>query len=178
MSRRSSEPNKITSRAARLVVAYPIAAGVPYLHFLVDHTVSSSPLGRDAARRPRPSTRAPRGIFCCRRASALCNDWPVVAALLLVLSLVVTKVRNSAATGPPAWLWLNRASCSRRELCCTAGRRFRHGHLKETKGLLEKTPNTFEHPQEVYRCDYFNQHQEWPSGSQIERVPFSRLRAA
>jgi hypothetical protein len=29
-----------------------------------------------------------------------------------------------------------------------------------------------------FACDSVNQHQEWPSGSQIERVPFSRLRAA
>jgi hypothetical protein len=66
-----------------------------------------------------------------------------------------------------------------RELCCTASRKFRHGHLKEKKGLLEKAvPHTIEHPQEVYRCNYFNQRQEWPSGSQIEMVPFSRLRAA
>ena len=40
--------------------------------------------------------------------------WALVAASLLVLSLVVTKVRNSAATGPPALLCLNRASYSKR----------------------------------------------------------------
>ena len=42
----------------------------PYLHFLVYHSVRSSLLGRGAVRRPRPSTRAPRGIFCCKPASA------------------------------------------------------------------------------------------------------------
>jgi hypothetical protein len=48
-----------------------------------------------------------------------------------------------------------------RELCCTASRKFRHGHLKEKKGLLEKAvSHTIEHPQEVYRCNYFNQRQE------------------
>jgi hypothetical protein len=29
-----------------------------------------------------------------------------------------------------------------------------------------------------FACDSVNQHQEWPSGSQIARVRFSRLRAA
>ena len=41
----------------------------PYLYFLVYHTVRRSLLGRDAVRRPRPSTRAPREIFCCKPAS-------------------------------------------------------------------------------------------------------------
>jgi hypothetical protein len=41
------------------------------------------------------------GFFAADERRRVCNDWPVVAALLLVLSLVATKVRNSAATGLP-----------------------------------------------------------------------------
>ena len=42
----------------------------PYLHFLVHRLVRSSLLGMGAVLRPRPSTRAPRGTFCCKQVSA------------------------------------------------------------------------------------------------------------
>jgi RNA polymerase sigma factor (sigma-70 family) len=42
----------------------------PYLRFLVYPSTPSSLLGKDAVRRPRQSTRARRGIFCCKPVSA------------------------------------------------------------------------------------------------------------
>ena len=46
------------------------ATRCPYLHFLVYHSARSCLLGRGAVRRPRSSTRAPRGIFYCKPVSA------------------------------------------------------------------------------------------------------------
>ena len=81
-------------------------------------------------RRPRPSTRA----FAANQCRCVCNDWPLVAASLLVLSLIVTQRRNAPHAlwrsqdqpdlTPPVYGWLNEAFDAR--------------DLKEAKGLLEE----------------------------------------
>jgi hypothetical protein len=52
--------------------------------------------------------------------------------------------------------------------------------LKEAKALLEEVASQcFRHHKKFAEaCDSFNQRQELPNGSQIEKVPLSRLRAA
>ena len=77
----------------------------PFLHFLVYHSVRRSLLGRDAVRRPRPSTRARRGFFAANQRRRLCNDWPLVAAVLLVLSLIVARARAENSKMSLARLW-------------------------------------------------------------------------
>ena len=56
-------------------------------------------------RRPRPSTRARRGFFAANQRRRLCNDWPLVAAVLLVLSLIVARARAENSKMSLARLW-------------------------------------------------------------------------
>jgi hypothetical protein len=39
------------------------------------------------------------GFFAANQCRRVCNDWPLVAALLLVLPLIVTRAMNHAAIG-------------------------------------------------------------------------------
>jgi hypothetical protein len=39
------------------------------------------------------------GLFAANQCRRVCNDWPLVAALLLVLPLIVTRAMNHAAIG-------------------------------------------------------------------------------
>jgi hypothetical protein len=76
------------------------------------------------------------GFFAANQCRRLCNDWPLVAALLLVLSLVVTTARNFA---PPRGSGATGKLQQARELLAPVCGWFTEGFdLKEAKALLEE----------------------------------------
>jgi predicted ATPase len=92
-------------------------------------------------RRPRLSTRAPRGIFCCKQCRRVRNDWPLVAAAQLVLSLVVYYCQELRAAMSLARLWRDQGKVQQaRELLAPVYGWFTEGFdtrdLKEARALL------------------------------------------